>query len=116
MTFVTVANSNISVSQSGIVYVRPGLAFCLQCIENVGFPQSEIFYLLNNGQINFRDPQLSLDDSRLCFSGITTSYNGTYSCTAVNNVGTHKAYVQIAVGGKRVRALHVGHAFYSFIL
>ena len=106
VTLVIVPNAVIGISQSNLVYVSPGLAFCLNCTESVGFPESEISFKRNNRYIDFRDPQLFRDDSLLCFRGITASYNGSYSCTAVNNAGTDTESVQIAVGGKTTMALH----------
>ena len=102
MDFVTIHTATFSVAQSGrTVYVAPGLNFCIQCIDIAGSPEADIKYQLDNQNINLTDPILFLDDSLLCFRNITTSYNGVYTCTATNNVGTDEASLDIAVGGKK---------------
>ena len=113
MTFVTDPGTVIGISQSNVVYVSPGLAFCIECIESVGYPESELYFRRNDRLINFRDPRLFRNDSRLCFREITASYNGQFSCIAGNDVGQDREYVQITVGGKRKGSLHRYHASHS---
>ena len=84
-----------------VVYVGPGISFCIQCLDTTGSPEADIVYRLDGQNIEFKDPRVFLNDSLLCFRDFTVSYNGNYTCTATNRVGTDEAYVVIAVGGKR---------------